>query len=57
MIKEMITILTLSKGRMKAEAEQVFKKKKIKNNPRKRKIIDWFYQRLSKYSYTLYECD
>ena len=34
MIKEMITILTLSKGRMKAEAEQVFKKQ-IKNNPRK----------------------
>ena len=31
-MKETITILTLSKGRMKAEAEKVFKKKKIKNN-------------------------
>ena len=30
MMKETITILTLSKGRMKAEAEQVFKKKKLK---------------------------
>lgn len=30
MTKEMITILTLSKGRMKAEAEQVFKKNKLK---------------------------
>ena len=29
-MKETITILTLSKGRMKAEAEQVFKKKKLK---------------------------
>ena len=30
MIKETITILTLSKGRMKAEAEKIFKKKKLK---------------------------
>ena len=30
MIKETITILTLSKGRMKAEAEKVFKKNKLK---------------------------
>ena len=30
MTKEMITILTLSKGRMKAEAEQVFKKNQLK---------------------------
>ena len=30
MMKETITILTLSKGRMKAEAEKVFKKKKLK---------------------------
>ena len=30
MTKETITILTLSKGRMKAEAEKVFKKKKLK---------------------------
>ena len=29
-MKETITILTLSKGRMKAEAEKVFKKKKLK---------------------------
>jgi ATP phosphoribosyltransferase len=29
-MKEIITILTLSKGRMKAEAEKVFKKKKLK---------------------------
>ena len=30
MTKEIITILTLSKGRMKAEAEKVFKKNKLK---------------------------
>ena len=30
MMKETITILTLSKGRMKAEAEKVFKKNKLK---------------------------
>ncbi len=30
MNKEIINILTLSKGRMKAEAEQVFKKNKLK---------------------------
>ena len=30
MTKEIITILTLSKGRMKVEAEQVFKKNKLK---------------------------
>ena len=30
MMKETITILTLSKGRMKAEVEKVFKKKKLK---------------------------
>ena len=30
MTKEMITILTLSKGRMKMQAEQVFKKNKLK---------------------------
>ena len=29
-MKETITILTLSKGRMKAEAEKIFKKKKLK---------------------------
>ena len=29
-MKETITVLTLSKGRMKAEAEKVFKKKKLK---------------------------
>jgi len=32
MTKETITILTLSKGRMKAEAEKVFKKNKLKIN-------------------------
>ena len=31
MTKETITILTLSKGRMKAEAEKVFKKNKLKS--------------------------
>ena len=30
MTKEIITILTLSKGRMKTEAEKVFKKSKLK---------------------------
>ena len=30
MTKEIITILTLSKGRMKMQAEEVFKKNKLK---------------------------
>ena len=39
MMKETITILTLSKGRMKAEAENVFKKNKLKITQKKLYLI------------------
>ena len=39
MTQEVINILTLSKGRMKAEAERVFKKNKLKINQKSERSL------------------